>query len=226
MRALALLAALMSFAPSVAGAAPCAPGSLASYIALGAGGCTVGFASFEAFGVLDVPFGAVAISPDDVLVTPSAPDAASARLEFELDVAAEALELLEILIAYRVSTLSLLARTALAIEASSATGDGVVTAIEDLCLGGSFAPGGPTGCTGTPEVLIVFDIGIDQDLLETLAFAPVAALAVVKDIAVDGGLAGAAALLSASNEFRAAPEPAAALLLSTGLLATALLRRR
>ena len=75
-------------------------------------------------------------------------------------------------------------------------------------------------------MLIVFDIGVDQDLVETLAFAPVGSLAVVKDIAVDGWLLGAAALLVASNEFRSAPEPAGALLVAAGLLGASLSRRR
>jgi hypothetical protein len=225
MRSLAPLAMLALLWPATAEAAPCAPGTLASYVALGAGGCTVGFASFEAFGVLAVPFGATPIAPEDVFVTPVAPDPSRARLEFQLDAEASAGELLEILIGYTVSAPLLVAHARLALEGTSVTQDGVVTAVEDLCLAGSFDPGGPTGCTGFPLVMIAFDIGVDQDLLETLAFAPVGSLAVVKDIAVDGGLTGAAALVAASNEF-VAPEPAAALLVAAGLLGLARRRRR
>ena len=80
-------------------------------------------------------------------------------------------------------------------------------------------PGGePTGCTGTALALIAFDIGIDADLAEQLAFAPVASLAVVKDIAVDGGLTGSGELSSVSNLFRL-PEPGSALLVAAGALA-------
>lgn len=222
---LALLAALALPWASPALAAPCAPGTLTAYVALGAGGCTLGPASFGDFSDLGAPFGATPISPDAVQVIPLAPDPSSAQLVFQVNAAASAQQLLEILIGYSV-TAPLLKRAQLTLEGSSVTQDGAVTAIEDLCLAGSFGPGGPTGCSGTPETLIVFDAAVDRDLFAGMSFAAVGSLAVVHDIAVDGGLLGTAALTSATNEFRV-PEPAAAtLLVAAGGLALWLRRRR
>lgn len=217
------VAASIVLGSTSAAAAPCAVGTLASYIALGATGCTVGAASFEAFSVVDVPFGSTEVSPADVLVTPLASPTPGLTFQFDLDAAAG--DLFEILVAYEVSAPVGLRGVNLAIEGSSATGDGVVTAVEDLCLGGSFGSGSVIGCDGIPETLIVFDIDVERDVVEELFFAPVSSIGVVKDIAVDGGLEGTAALASASNAFHLVPEPSSVSLLSAGALGLASWRR-
>jgi hypothetical protein len=223
MKALALLPLLAALVPFPTSAAPCASDTLASYVALGASGCEIGGANFHDFGTLDVPFGSAPVDPGAVLVTPLTGNPALPGLRFELELEASAGEILEILIGYQVSAPKLsLAR--LGLEGSSVAGDGAVTGIEDLCLDGIFDPGGPTGCTGDPLLLLVFDVDVDEDLVDQLAFAPVSSLAVVKDLAVDGGLEGAAELVSASNHFRL-PEPGRALLCAAAALALGLRRR-
>jgi hypothetical protein len=212
----AALAAIVSWSFD-AEAAPCAADTLAGYVALGAGGCEIGSTSFQSFGVLEVPFGALEIDPADVLVTPLVDDPLRPGLSFVLAAAATANELLEVLVAYQVAA-PLLRGAEVALDGSSVSGDGAVTAIEDVCIGGVFDPDGPTGCTGLDEALIAFDVGFDAEPSVTLLFEDASLLAVVKDIAVDGGLEGAASLAGVTNRFLV-PEPATALLLAVGLAA-------
>jgi len=223
MRILLLAAALAVAIPGHARSAPCLTDTLAGYIALGSGGCTIASASFHDFASLDLPFGALAIAPETIVVTPLVADPSQPGLQFAIDVAVGPEELREVLIGYQVTAPSLQAAR-LSIAGSSVTGDGAVTGVEDLCLAGSFAPGAPTDCTGTPDSLIVFDVGVEFDLLEEIGFAPVGSLAVVKDLAVDGGLEGTASLASAINQF-VIPEPTTALLAGIGALGLALHRR-
>jgi hypothetical protein len=223
MRSLLLAAGLALLAPGAAVSAPCSSGSLADYIALGSSGCTIGAASFSDFAALPVPAAATPIAPTAVIVLPFEAGPDEPGLRFLVDVSASASEFLDVAIGYLVSAPSLV-RATLALEDTAVTGDGVVTAIEDLCFGGPFA-GGPLGCTGaSSDTLIAFDVGDDAELAVGLDFGPVAALGVVTDLGVDGGLGGSAALSAATNRFLV-PEPTTAVLLAAGALALALARR-
>jgi hypothetical protein len=222
-RSLPIAGALLSLAalaaPAPAGAAPCAADSLAAYIALGAGGCEIATASFRSFATLDVPFGAEPLNPADVLVSPLLDDPLRPGLLFTLEQSAAAGELFEILIGYQVLAPSLQG-VEVALDAASVIEDGAITAVEDVCLDGTFDPGGPTGCTGDADDLVVFDVGIDAEALATLGFADVGLVSVIKDIAIDAGLEGSASLGGVRNRFLV-PEPSTALLLGAGLLAAA-----
>jgi len=223
----ALIATLLAtLVPGRGEATPvaCVPGTLSDYFAL-SDGCTVGTFQYQNFAQLTTqPAGSSPISPDAVQVMPVA-----SGLAFGVDVSASAGELLEILFGYDV-TGSGIAGARLSLSGASAAGDGVVTAVKNVCEGGSFDPGDVTGCSGTGDALIAVALDGLEDLNQSLTIFPIVAmLGVVDDIAVDGGLDGSASLRgSVTNQFVAGanpvPEPASAVLVASGILG--LLRSR
>ena len=206
-------------------AASCASSSLASYFGLGSGGCTIGSYLFSDFKFLEQPTGAMAFSA--ISVNPFA-SAGSVGLDFAVDATAGPGELFENLISYRVTGIgSTLIGASLFFSGSGSSGDGVASVVENLCIAGLFlGMDGVSSCSGSAQNLIVVDVGGSPDPLVSLAFAAVGSLAVVTDLAIDGGPDGTAQLGSASNRFfagapAAAPEPGPIALLLAGLLAFA-----
>jgi hypothetical protein len=133
-----------------------------------------------------------------------------------LNVNAAAGELLQSRFGYSLSGLPGVPVDALlSMAGSSAVPDGVTTVVEDLCLDDIFAS---TLCFASQQSLIVFDIGLDAQSSERLTLSPVTTLGVVTDISVDGGLAGAAAISSATNQFVIVPEPGTSALGFSALL--------
>ena len=207
-----------------ASADPCPTDTLPTYIGLGTGGCSIGPVQFSGFVSLPIPGFATQIQPADVQVVPIN-IGLNPGLEFQVNTSAGPGEFLDIVIGYLVSG-PLLSQGMLSMTGAAATGDGAVTVIEDFCLGGTFDPDGPTGCTGTTNNLILFAIEGDSLTTDQLLFAPVSQINVIKDIGVDGGLLGTATLASASNQYTIIPEPGTLALVGSGLAAAGLLRRR
>jgi hypothetical protein len=198
-------------------------GSLTSYGLLPAEGCTIG-----AYTVADVTAGvllpgATAISPDDVLVTPIS----GVGLGFGLVTTAGPGELLDLLIRFTL-TGPLLGSAELALFGSTATGDGNATAVQDACVGGTFADAEPTSpCSGTLASLIAVRDATQLVSPASGVFGPSSFFDVFLEITVDGGLGGGAALGTVTTQFgpREVPAPSALVLL-TAAAAAGLCRRR
>ncbi len=231
MRKLLLIVAFLAL-PTLSEAGPCTIGSLQSYIGLGATGCDLGGATFFGFDSDPSFAGGSEIAASDVTVTPFSASAGP-QLAFGLTQSAGPGDLLGILIAYSISGLNINGAS-LMMTGASATGDGVATAIEDLCLGGTFGAD-PTSCSGTPTSLVVAQDFIGYTGDDTKSFAVNSFFDVFFDLTLDGGLSGSAAFTDAAliNQFNAAapaadpvPEPVSMLLVGTGLLGAAARRAR
>jgi hypothetical protein len=224
-----LLSTLLVFGLSARSqAAPlCTDGSLSDYLALGS--CSIGSTTFSNFAlVTPLPFGATPIPTNQVTVTPFSSSTA-VGFQFLFDVSSAAGLLNELLFGYQVSGPGFTAAN-LGLSGASATGDGGVTTVQDVCVGGAFDPGTLNNCTGTQDANIVFQIDGDQGLSSAVLFASTLGLGIVNDIAVDGGLGGSASLAgSVTNSFTLTtpvPEPTTGVLIITGMAWLLRSRRR
>jgi hypothetical protein len=221
-----ILVLALAIVPGSASAAPCVPNLLSAYLALGGSGCTVGGALFSDFTTFAPTGSATPISAAAINVTPL-DVAGNPGLRFDLNTTAQAGDVRQALFGYLASAPAFTG-SRLSIAGTNVSPDGAVTAVQNTCLGGTFALG-QSGCTGSEATLIAFDIGVDADLNALLAFGPVALIGIVNDFVVDGGIEGLAVFGSASNQFTTAaavPEPATASLLALGAAFGALIRRR
>jgi hypothetical protein len=215
MRNCLLAALLMAALPSPGTAAPCVPGTLAEYVGLGSGGCTVGGALFSDFMSGAAP-GALALDDDDITVAPLQ-GPTSVGLSFGLSATAGSGEILGNAIGYQIGGVRLLSRT-LALDAPGST-HGVAT---EVVPDGAF-----TAVQFAPDPLIVFDIGSDAELAASAALPRTRSLSVLTEITLDGGLAGSASIHGSLAQQYAVPEPASASLAGLALGAVAWrLRRR
>jgi hypothetical protein len=208
----------------IAGA--CTGGSLTSYVALGAGGCTIGGDTLSNFqilpgsGVTELGGGSVTITPMGGTFTPG--------LTISITQSASGGNAIETMFTYDISGPVQYTGISSVLGGSSAStiNDGV-TGIVNFCEGGSFGPDGVDGCTmpnGSLLTLNVFDPTQNQNS-DTSAFSQVPFLSVTDDFMLDsgGGIASGGTL---TNSLTAVPEPVSTALAGLGLVLAGALRVR
>jgi hypothetical protein len=211
--------------PTAAFASPCLPGSLASYVALGGGGCNIGTAQFFDFVDLPLQGGAAPIADSSTFVNPVT--AGGPGFRFDVNTSAGALDIFERVIGFSLSGPGFVG-SQLTLAGSDVTFDGANTVLERQCLGAAFSPG--PFCSGADAPLSAVDLGFFQQLNDSTTFGSTTLLGVIVDITVDGGTiddtglvsaAGAAGLASVTTQFTPqatpVPEPATLTLLGLGL---------
>lgn len=203
--AIPLLSALCS-------AATCTDGSLASYIGLGYGGCTIGANTLYDFHTVGGISGATPISTADVSLAPLGGNF-DPGISASVSTAAGANTQLELLFTYQIAGTSYIGDS-ITLASSSETGDGAVTDIQNFCAGGTFGADGITGCTGTSRSLLTLD-GIQNH--DSTTFGSTSFLDVTDDLTLDGGLMGSASGATITDRFSSVPEPISYLLAGLGL---------
>jgi len=210
----------------IAGAAfggPCAPGSLQTYINLGAAGCGQGAVSFSNFVTAQGQSGATPINPSQVLITLGG-SLFLPSLQFTLNTTASAPNVLESFFRFRAS--GLVVGDTITLNSPVAAGDGVDTATENICPGASFSGNLPFGCPKPAVSLVTFDNATFSQLSDSTSFPATSFFDIFVDLTADGGLAGSATFNSATVQVTATPEPAPALLMMAGLATLAFRSRR
>lgn len=198
-------------------AGACLPGSLDDYFSLGSTGCSVGALQFADFSPVPGISFATAIDPSDVQVTPIG-GFYNPSLMFTFNSSAALGDLLESI--FRFSVMGAVTGASIRLESPSATGDGAVTGILDVCAGGSFSGDQPIGCSGSPSNAIAFFIAGDHQLFANTGFPANGFADVFADLTIDAGPSGTASLASATIGFVAVPEAStfAATILGLSLL--------
>jgi len=220
--------------------AACTTGSLASYVALGAGGCSIPFA--DGVHVTDVVFfnfsfavlasggGAVPISGAAITVTPSQLALNFSSAGFSVSGG----QSVTYLLAYSVDPHPILKFFEDDLYTNTPVSPGFVNITTDLCIGGLYI-----GSTCSPPPLAldppqftdsvnVFHNGTpfgSFQLQDATVFPSVHYLGVRNTVTLDASAGGSANFTSFSNVL-AAPEPATLLLMGSGLLGLGLSRRR
>jgi hypothetical protein len=214
---LCLAMASASFAAPVS----CAAGSLADYLSLGAEGCSVGTTVFREFVNPGVLPGSTELVPGEIVVTPLM-DPLSPGLAFTYDATADPGLVLQSVVEFVVFSLSPLQYGSLRMTGNSAAPGSALAVTSEICT----APQA-SACLAAPEVLGVFDVGVDAVTFDSRYFLPASLLRVRHDAVLDA-VEGAVSIGTAELRFAAVPEPGTQMLVVAGLLCAAAvnLRRR
>lgn len=226
MKLAAVLCALSTGYVSLARGEPiCVSGTMASYVALGTAGCALGSGVLSGFDALPGINLALPIAPSGIIITPVT-SANSFGLMFSLSADASGGSILEALFTYSISG-GVAIGSSISASGTSASGNGAVTDIQNLCLGGSFGVDGVTGCsTGRTGSLLLLGNGS-----MSTSFAAAASLNVTDDLTFDSGGSGSGNRAAGgvfTDSFASAvgnvPEPRTLSLLIAGAISAAFIK--
>jgi hypothetical protein len=203
-------------------AGPCGAGSLASYVALSSGGCTIGSDKLYNFQILSGISGGTAIAPGSVNLNPTG-GSLNPLLTISTTQSASAGVPLEAIFTYDISG-ALFTGISAVLSGTSETGDGGVTGIVNFCEGGSFGSDGVSGCGFANGALLTLDGGVQPS--DNSQFAGVSFLNVTDDFTIDPGVIGTATGGTLTNSFTAVPEPVSFTLTGLGLALAGALKVR
>jgi len=220
MRRISLLFLVALFAAIPAFATPtCASGTLASYEALGAGGCTIGGDTVYDVTSLPGTFGNTELASSAVSIAVAGSSTAP-ELIISVTEGASGSTSLETMFTYDITGAQFNGISTVLSDSEEA-GNGAVTNIVNFCEGGSFGPDGVDGCTQPNGGLLTLDSIQNSD---SSTFGAVGSLNVTNDFVIDAGGDGDADGGTVTNSFTAAPavtaatpEPGSAELLGLGL---------
>ncbi len=205
-------------------AGPCVSGTLQDYVNLGSTGCQVGAVTFTGFLPAPGQTLATAVSPSLVQVTPGGTQYMP-TLQFMLQQTVTGSQLAESFFRFNATGPQLTADM-ITLNSPAATGNGVVTATQDLCPGTAFTGNTPSGCGPTSKSVVAFFTPAASMMSDTATFAATGTLGSFVDLTADAGGGGSATLNSATVKITAAPEPSAIALMLTGIGAMVFLKRR
>ena len=217
-----LLLALTAVAASQLGvAASCSSGSLATYVALGSTGCTIGGDTLTNFKILTGFSGGTPIAPGSVTLAPTGSTFAPG-LTISTSQSASAGMPLEAIFTYDISGPPYNSIAAV-LSGAAETADGGVTGIVNFCEGGMFGSDGVDGCMSANGSLVTLD-GVQN--MDSSSFSKVSSLAVTDDLTIDPGLSGTASGATLTNSFTAVPEPLTSTLAILGFALVGALKTR
>ena len=219
--AAAVCALVTGFVSLARGEPICVSGTLASYVALGTAGCALGSSVVSGFETLSGINLAVPIAPSGISVTPVA-NAGGVGLMFSLSSSASG-GITEALFSYSISG-GAYTGSSISASGTSVSGNGAVTDIQNLCLGGRFGADGVSGCsTGRTGSLLLLGDGSTST-----SFAAAISLNVTDDLTFDSGgpastnrAAGGVFTDTFTSSASSVPEPRTLSLLIAGALSAA-----
>jgi hypothetical protein len=224
MKLTVLLATIVVVFASAGQAAPLcvSGGTMASYEALGAGGCVIGNALFSNFVYGSTAFGSGTAAADTaVFLTPvdatQGPGIIFSSTNWSVSADAELPSLVDSTIKFTVAI----------IDGSPVIRAGILTLSPSSTSGGTGTGG--VGETINPSGLML-QVDINGALVSSQEFPPTNTVSVLKDlrVSVPPGVEGSgfAQINSFEEDFSEAPEPVSAVLIGSGLLGLGLWRRR
>jgi hypothetical protein len=204
------------FLASVACAGPCAIDTLANYIALGSGGCTVGGLAFTdfAFSTVSSSGGAVAVTAAGITVTPVIVGLKEGLNYASTGFSVSAGQAIQYLLTYTIDDPPIIHGFELEMFTDPPVFPGIAQIDSLECVGAAFVG---TSCSGTTTPNSVFDNGASSSHLDTEFFSPAITVGDRTTITLDA-TSGGSANFESFNELAIVPEPSSLWLMAGSLL--------
>jgi uncharacterized protein (TIGR03437 family) len=167
-------------------AAPCVPGTLESYIALGPGGCTIDGNVLANFAQAAALSGTINIPPSGLNVFPSG-GPSNPGIVVTANVNAASGQVFSTLVNYTITGSTYTSET-ITLSNTTATGNGAASDVENVCTNGNFqAPTYATQCPGSAgSPLVVIGNGSATASLTAMS------LGITHNLVIDSGITGTA----------------------------------